>query len=149
MDFIRKLDFDFSKEIRMDIMNILISHGADIDAKDKFGATVLHYAVIFRNTELIRLIISLGADVNARNKNGKSPLHFAMQKFYWDDIEATIPQLKKGLSKLYQEIIEILVSHGADVNGKDLKGKSILQYATKYKHTAIIEYLISQGSTDN
>ena len=46
---------------------ILISNGADINAKDEDEATPLHYAANNNSKETAEILISNGADINAKD----------------------------------------------------------------------------------
>lgn len=48
--------------------------GADIDKKDQFGTTALHWAVALGRVEAVKLLLQKGADVNEGNNEGKTPL---------------------------------------------------------------------------
>ena len=47
-----------------EIVEVLISHGLDINAKDNAGETPLHYAAV-ESLDMVELLISRGADINA------------------------------------------------------------------------------------
>ena len=47
-----------------------IAAGTDLNAKDEWGTTPLHYAAIEGHKEVVELLIAEGADVNA-DVNGK------------------------------------------------------------------------------
>ena len=89
---------------------LLIAKGAEVNARDKDGKTVLHWAVhprefippnnVPKARFIIDFLISQGADVNARDNEGNTPLHFAKSK----------------------EIAELLIANGADVNAKNNLG---------------------------
>ena len=51
---------------------MLLDYGADINAKDKNGATALMAASEARNAELVKLLLDHGADVNIQDKQGKT-----------------------------------------------------------------------------
>ena len=53
---------------------VLITKGADVNAKNDRGETPLHWAVRYRKEETAELLITNGADVHAKNKEGKTPL---------------------------------------------------------------------------
>ncbi len=53
----------------------LISAGADVNAKKKWGETPLYWAVRWDNIPLAEYLISVGADVNAKGEWGRSLLY--------------------------------------------------------------------------
>ena len=60
-----------------DIADLLIAKGANVDARDKSGATPLHQAALKGNLAFATLLLQHGADVNARDGDGATPLHNA------------------------------------------------------------------------
>ncbi|RYP46858.1 hypothetical protein DL768_006997 [Monosporascus sp. mg162] len=62
-----------------DIVELLLSHGADITARDASYNTVLTAAINDRNTqpllETIQILLKHGVDVNAQNSAGDTALH--------------------------------------------------------------------------
>lgn len=56
----------------------LIGIGAEVKKADQNGDTVLHYAIIGNNSELVEYLLAQpGIEVNAVNRKGVSPLHNA------------------------------------------------------------------------
>ena len=86
---------------------LLIEKGADINAKDKGGWTLLNWAIGKNNTEISRLLIEKGAAVNAKSNNGITPLYLAIEKYN-------------------TEISQLLIEKGADVNAKGNNGRTPL-----------------------
>ena len=62
---------------RADYIRVLISEGAEVNAKDEYGMTPLLYATWKSSPEIVQLLIEKGADVNARNTDGRTPLTIA------------------------------------------------------------------------
>ena len=58
-------------------VELVISLGQDVNAKDDDGRTPLHHAI---TKEIAELLITNGADVNAKMFDGKTPLDFAEYK---------------------------------------------------------------------
>ena len=61
-----------------DVVELLLSEGAGLNARDQLGYTPLMYAIHGRNSDLaVWLIEEKGARVDVREKNGLTPLHNA------------------------------------------------------------------------
>lgn len=117
---VAKGDFDGARKA--------IEQGADLEAKDPgTGASVLHYAVMRGNPEILQLLLSKGVDVNSRTKNGTTPLHTAV------------------LYNRY-EVAETLLNKGADVDAKSSSGATPLAIATTARNRAIAELLRARGA---
>lgn len=70
---------------RRDVAELLIAHGADVHAKNRMGATPLHYAADANHlnadaqADTIAYLVAAGADPNAVCKRGVAPLHRAVR----------------------------------------------------------------------
>jgi ankyrin repeat protein len=56
----------------------LLDGGADVNAKDETGTTVLMLAALNADAGIMKLLLSKGADVSAQNKSGASALLWAL-----------------------------------------------------------------------
>ncbi|EAY13858.1 ankyrin repeat protein, putative [Trichomonas vaginalis G3] len=112
------------------LLEYFISNGADINAKNKYELTPLHYAARDNRKETAEILISNGADINAKDKDGCTPLHYAARDNR-------------------KETAEILISNGADINAKDKYESTPLHYAAMYDRKEIAEILISNGADIN
>ena len=66
------------KSSRADYIRVLISEGADVNARDTIGWTPLMFAARFSSTpEIVALLLEKGAEVNVRSTDGWTPLMFA------------------------------------------------------------------------
>lgn len=67
-----------------------MQEGADANAKDQFGQTLLDWLYkYYRNDiliELVFLMIENGANVNAKNGDGRIPLHILCEYYKKDDM---------------------------------------------------------------
>ena len=117
---VAKGDFDAARK--------LVEQGADIEAKDPgTGASVLHYAVMRGNPEILQLLIAKGVDVNSRTRNGTTPLHTAV------------------LYNRY-EVAEMLLNKGAEVDAKSSSGATPLAIATAARNRNLSELLRARGA---
>jgi hypothetical protein len=67
------------------IARLLVTHGADVRARNRRGAEPMHYAADTNHwspaaqVEVIEFLASAGADLNARDMDGTAPLHRAVR----------------------------------------------------------------------
>jgi ankyrin repeat protein len=101
---------DVSKNVDASKIKDLIERGADVNAKEEYGNTSLHWASLMDCIEIVKLLIEKGADVNAEDIDGWTPLHMA----------ADLNQM---------ETAKLLIELGADVDAKCNKGKTPLDLA--------------------
>ena len=58
----------------VEVTELLIASGADLEGTDKYGNTPLHYAAHHGRKETGKLLITKGADVNVKRDDGNTPL---------------------------------------------------------------------------
>ena len=61
---------------QMDIAIKLLQKGAEVNAVDVHGRTVLHYACLHRNLDAIAALVKAGAAWDIKDKNSQTPLDF-------------------------------------------------------------------------
>jgi len=108
-------------------LQLLISSGADVNARDMMGYTPLFYAVQGGQKKAAELLIGGGANVNARDGYGNTPLHHAAVRGHYD-------------------MCEVLVSNGADVGSRNLTGGTAVAMA---KDSRIAELLRKHGAKES
>jgi ankyrin repeat protein len=84
-----------------EIIKMMVEAGADLNARDIYGRTPLHYA-LSSGAENVRALIEMGADVNAQDDNGHTPLTSVM--YFMDEAEQN------------KEIADVLKAAGGVVN---------------------------------
>ncbi|KAK0702109.1 ankyrin repeat-containing domain protein [Lasiosphaeria miniovina] len=89
------------------ILALLVRHGADLGARDNFGAEPLSCAAAFGALESVRFLVRRGADVNHRDWEG--------------DIA-----LVEAIMRSRADVARFLLAHGADVRNVNSFGRSIL-----------------------
>jgi cytohesin len=123
-------------------LKLLISKGADVDAKvkaevvrsdgDAFyveGWTLLHLAAMEGHADIAAILINKGADIHARNEDwfGATPLLCAARLGHAD-------------------VAELLIDAGADINMHAKYFQTPLDYAASQGHLDVVELLISKGA---
>ncbi len=72
---------------------VLLSHGADPDARGTFGGTPLHTAAGVGNLELVKLLLRHGGEVDARTDAGETVVDLARKYGRDDVVEWLTPRL--------------------------------------------------------
>ena len=141
----------------------LIENGANVNAKDNLGRTLLHSAAEGNATETAALLLKSGAQVNAKSDNGGTPLHSAA---YNNATEAAALLLKNGAqvnaksdnggtplhSAAYNNATEaaaLLLKSGAQVNAKNDDGGTPLHSAAYNNATETAALLLKSGAQVN
>lgn len=65
----------------IDAAEILLSNGAEVDARNHFNSTPLHLAANYGNLKLVEVFLNHGSDVNLINRDRSSALFFCASKF--------------------------------------------------------------------
>lgn len=110
----------------LDNLQLLISKGAGVNAKNCRGSTPLHWAI--HDEAKAQLLLAKGADVNAKQAQGRTPLYLAAM-------------LGNGLST-----IRLLLSKGADPNIGAVNGQTPLMLVAARGDVAGMPLLIKQGA---
>ena len=69
-----------SRKGHVDVARMLVEHGADVSAQDKYGWTPLHWASTKGQGDVARMLVEHGADVSAQDEYGWTPLHRASDR---------------------------------------------------------------------
>jgi ankyrin repeat protein len=111
-------------------MEPLMKRGADVNAKDCDGVTVLMHAMGNRNLSAVAMLLEKGAKVNARDSQGRTPLMYAVERAVHDPIRLYgQPDRSEEAKARYLELIRYLLDKGADPALKDKNGATALSLA--------------------
>ncbi|XP_048242804.1 ankyrin repeat and KH domain-containing protein mask-like isoform X3 [Haliotis rufescens] len=113
-----------------DVVELLVSEGADVSLVNKDGDNILHYACIRGDVETVKYVLSLHVvDINSRGDGSRTPL---MGAAYMG----------------HRDVVELLVSEGADVSLVDKHGENILHYACMRGDVETVEFVLSLNVVD-
>ncbi len=156
-----------------------IKSGADVNEKDDYGETALHFAADMGAVDIAKILIQHGANVNAKDRNGSTPLMAASwasparhmknkterEKLFNDEAEIVKLLLEHGAlvdeknvigttalmnaARSTLKIAMLLIKHGADVNAKDNNGGTALINAVNAGKPDIVELLIKHKADVN
>jgi ankyrin repeat protein len=104
-------------EERVAFVKLLLTHGADVNARSRQGYTPLSCAIAggYDSPEIVLALLENGADVNAADKSGQTPLSIARRNLECIDASTQThsgeaPEVLLGRR---ERIVEVLLKHGA------------------------------------
>ncbi|OWV64659.1 hypothetical protein ATY76_20270 [Rhizobium sp. R339] len=119
---IHLLDMYFEREI----LELLLTNGADINARNDEGITILH---IVTDPEAVNILIEKGADIEARDNRGRTPL---------------IVQLDNQQNG--PDVVAALLENGANPNAKDDSGMTALDIARQTGDADLVALITASGT---
>jgi ankyrin repeat protein len=122
----------------MEVAQLLIDAGPNLEPGGDDKATLLHRAAWWGNRKAVEGLIELGADLNAADRLGGTPLHAALQSGctrYWDVITGPHP-----------DVLQLLIEHSADVNAGNNQKATPLHGAAGCGHAEAIKLLLNHGA---
>jgi ankyrin repeat protein len=117
---------NFLMNRNIELAQLLIERGAEVDPRDKYGLTPLHYASRRGRVGVSRVLIDHGA-VNARKFNNWTPLHSSVYHGYL-------------------ELTELLLERGANVHVLSDEGLTPYQLSLQRSHRKVA-YLLRDHSS--
>ncbi|KAH9980857.1 ankyrin repeat-containing domain protein [Lactifluus volemus] len=157
----------------LDVMGLLLKHGAEINAKGYRGMTPLHAAAQLRNVKTMKFLLKNGADIGSRNSDSDTPLGVASLA---GSVEAVQMLVERGadvnvrgsygrtplhyaswahkrifrLGRLHNpEVVHFLLQHNANVDARDDDGKTALHFVSSKGHLKAAEFLLESGADVN
>ena len=111
----------------LDCVELLLQHGALLEARDANGNTPLTYAANRGHAKVTAFLLNAGANPNAANR------------YEWTALMQATEAHRIGS-------VRQLVEAGADVNAVRQYGATTLMTAAEYSTPEIVQYLVDQGA---
>jgi ankyrin repeat protein len=154
---------------------LLLAHGAKLDTTGYAGRTPLHQSAMRNRNDMVEWLCSKGAHVNALDSEGQTPLIISLSQLGYNiDTKTRTDTVrillnhgadlscrdksrdKKGWTLLHyairesnEDIVDLLLKRGMDINAKDKYGYTPLHWAVTNKDKKMVELLVSRGADVN
>ena len=116
---------------RIDIIEVLLTLGANPNEEDLNAYTPLLHAIIYRYSYIVRLLLQRGACPKKVNKYGNNPLHYAAAG---------------GNLGSDEVIIKCLIDSGANPNCTNGLGETPLHLAATFGKVNAVKILLQRGA---
>ena len=116
---------------RKEVVQMIIDHGAHVNATNKNGLTALMIVSCRGNVDGVNALLKTGADHNLTDVSGQTCLHYSI------------------FGKWRREVLEMIIDHGAQVNDTGLYGHTALMIACERGIIDAINLLLKAGADVN
>lgn len=160
-NIMRKIAMEIKKnQLALDKLETLLKqislYQIDPNTRIYKGRTLLHYAIIANNTDIVLSLHKHGVNINLCDDNYNTPLHFAINQNSYKMVETLIQiegidlnslgefdqtPLHKAVIMGNLKIVKLLIQKGADPYMVDEKNESPLDYAKDEDNQIIVNYL--------
>uniref|UniRef100_A0A8C4NAX8 RING-type E3 ubiquitin transferase n=1 Tax=Eptatretus burgeri TaxID=7764 RepID=A0A8C4NAX8_EPTBU len=112
---------------QVEVLQLLLRHGADPEAQDNDGNRAIHHAMASSRAPVTVALCLAGADINVRNQHRKTPLHQAIRR-------------------ANMEVAQTLLENGAHPSLQDCEGDSPLHEAVSSGVPEAMQLLLAAGA---
>ena len=142
-------------------LDYIIKRGeSNINTKDKYGKTGMHYAAMKGHLYAVNLLICNGGDAQMKDKRGRTALHYACEEGHLEVVKCLVvfggvnERDNEGRTPLHYAaangkiaVVGYLVRHGGNVNEWDNKGRTPIAIASSRHYWDVVDHLIKNGGT--
>ena len=147
-----------------DVVQILISYGADLTLCDKSGASLTYICAREGDSRILKLLLENGCtcDEEAKDHHGWTCLHEASEQGHVEVIKLLLKNGSKVEAKDDQgdtvlhtavksssEVYKILLDSTNDVDATDVVGRTALHFAAMYGKVDHVKLLVDSGAKIN
>ncbi len=151
-----RIDNEDELEKLKEVVEDLVSNGADINFRNRKKQTPLMLAARSGKVSIVRLLLDKGANINDGDRYGNTALMHASIKGQLSVVELLLTKgadMSKshlcGCTALllaseagHSDVAELLLDNGSDINAKNEDGMTALMFAAKHGHIKTIELLL-------
>ena len=143
----------------IEIINILLQYGANINKCDTRGRSLLIKAIIYENIDIVELLLEKGIRVMLKDRRTNLPIHFAAEINNTELLNLIIQINDVNSKNVFGETpifnacnyncidnLRLLIENGAEVNIQNQDGITPLMRATKYNNIECIRILLEEGA---
>jgi len=124
----------------------LLAEGADINALDEANWDALHIAVRRNHVETARTLLEQGANPNTReDKSGEGRVKVDSDYTFTDSLSGN-PVIVTAAQNDNEELVQLLIDHGATVNATNKFCLSAIDMAVSHKNATMIQMLLNAGA---
>lgn len=123
---------ELARRERVQVMELLLKFGANVNAADKDGFTVVNQAIQWARdmrVDALEVLLAFQANVNTADANGRTPLHQVVETAAGEQVQ----------------VLNMLLRSGAHVNAVTRQGDTPLDLATRKQDQTIIDVLCVHG----
>lgn len=149
---------------KLEDVQVLVDKGVDVNLRDQKKRTPLILAAYNGHTPVVDFLVGKGADVNARDSDGQTALMYASKRSFngtaalllEKGADVDTQSKKRGINALMlaavagnEDLVRMLLDHGADTNLKDIFGRTAKILAEKKGNSAVVDLLSDRPTQES
>jgi|GEM_PF-1658834 len=144
-----------------DQVSALLADGADINAAEANGLTLLHWQVLRNDVARTRWLLDLGGDPELQSLHGETAIHIAATKQSTEILELLLERganpdavgQRMGRSPIFVALdarrpahVDLLIAHGADIEFQDSSQSRPLKHAAMINYAHYVRRFLELGA---